>query len=139
MSCQYDPQGRLTQVSDSLEGVFNYQYQDGEADIRKQKDNRTASSLINERSASTTQRTVSGAHYTRPGGTPWEVLAWHPGLAVFDVPAQMGITQPDVTQQAADHPNPRMSKAWRQLKVDISSRTGINGPNVSQFWGILPD
>ncbi len=102
MSCEYDPEGRLTKVTDSEKGTSEYTYQPGEADIRRQLDDRTAGTQSNQRKASATLQALNNTSYTRPGGTPWPVLTLDSNLAVMDLPTNIGLVDPGAIQQSAN-------------------------------------
>jgi YD repeat-containing protein len=102
MSCEYDSSGRLVAIQSDMSGIRNYQYTDGEADIRKQLDDRTFPSLVDHRRASNTYGSLSDIHYLRSHGSFGAVVNWNEELSILDLPTEIGLVNPDSLLQAAD-------------------------------------
>ncbi len=102
MQCEYDASGRLTSIESDVFGTNHYQYSDGEADIRKQLDERTLGSLVNQRRASNTFGSSSDIHYARSRGVFGMVVNWNEALQLLDIPTDIGLINPDSLILAAD-------------------------------------
>jgi YD repeat-containing protein len=102
MSCEYDASGRLIAIQSDMSGTGNYQYTDGEADIRKQLDDRTFPSLVNHRRASNTFGSLADIHYLRSHGSFGTVVNWNEELSILDLPTEIGLVNPDSLLRAAD-------------------------------------
>lgn len=102
MRCEYDSSGRLTSIQSDAFGTKDYQYKDGEPDIRKQLDERTFASLVNQRRASNTFGSLSEIHYVRSHGSFGTAVNWNEELSILDLPTEVGLVSPDSILQAAD-------------------------------------
>ena len=139
---EYDSEGRLNKVIDSKHGVREYEYSPGEADIRKQLDDRTFSSMVDQRKASATLQALNHTAFTRPTGTPWPVLIWDENLALVDLPSQIGLVEPNAFSQSADQRrrlyNATAYESFPQQQFDKASNSFFLPPeylSVNCGWG----